>query len=161
MGMSLSICVGAYLVIDSKEKVIEYGPKRCNHHPEESFSDFAVCCSVCGGNLNRESSLRNAYWYELFPDEEEKYEDMIHWIIPGGNDNGDTSNFICVGNTDNESDPDRIEHDLECSGNVKITSGMESQFIQNFKANYQEIIEILDKKDVEMRVEFGVVTDYS
>ena len=161
MGAHLSIYIGAYLVITSREKITEYGPQKCTNHPEESFSDAAMRCSVCGNNLVRKESIRKATWYELFPnDEDYKYEEL-KWIIPDDERGDDTRTFICVFGGDNKNNLNHIKHELEYGGDVEITPEMAAQSISNFKATYHEIIKILEGKSVDMSIKFGVVTDES
>ena len=158
MGMHLSIYIGAYLKLNTNEEIDEDGPPKCSHHPKKTFKDSDVCCSACGAVLTRQVISRRVRWYDLFSDSEEEFEDVLNWI-PDENEKG-PSRFLATSEVDNERFPDHIKHELEYGGNIEILPDMAMQFVDNFKKNYWQIIQILEKNERVLRIEFGVVTYY-
>lgn len=159
MGMSWNIYIGAYLVLDTNEKIDEDGLPKCSYHPEKTFKDSDVWCSACGAVLTRQVISRRVRWYDLFSDSEQDFSDILHWIPPdeSGKDPG---TFLATSNEYNDGRPDHIKHELEYGGNIEMLPDMAMKFIDNFKKNYWQIIQILEKEERVVGVEFGVVTYY-
>jgi hypothetical protein len=157
MGMNKDIYIGAYLKIDAGTQVEKTIMMQCKNHPENKYPEEISFCNLCGSELKKivEGETTSKSYYDLFEteQEEEKWEDELQWI----SSEDDDTLIRLVGN----KFYDNIDGNFIEYGDTEITPKMPSQYMENFRENYTEIIKFLRDRVKTMEIKFGVLVYYS
>ena len=154
MGMHLETHIGAYIEIEAAPTISEKITMVCGKHPGNTYPQTASFCDICGKELTKivtDIEKETTYWDLL---EEGKYEDELACL--NAEDNGPT--MLLGSNSSSIDKPDKLDIDY---GEVEIAPEIPAQYVQNFKQNYEEIINLLTPRVKTLEVKFGIIIYYA
>ncbi|KKL82345.1 hypothetical protein LCGC14_1985730, partial [marine sediment metagenome] len=124
----------------------------CRKHLKLRFKDEEKFCSECGDALitKKEERWEEPYLYDIL--EEDKYEDLFYQV------DSENEDMVWIANEVFSMSRDHILDEYEL---VEIDEEMIKNYVENFKTNHEEVIEVLKERVVSFEIKFGVVIYYN
>ena len=150
MGSSKETYIGVFLIVKGKllSKIIT--EKVCLMHLEFDFEKTDKFCPYCGTALTerKRKVLEPSYFHDILFEIE--YDDLFQEV------NNTNEDMVWITNADGICSIDAEYVDF-----VEINEKMIKNYIENFKKNYKDALEILKERVVSFEIKFGVIVYYN